>query len=215
MSENEFVNWVMNRALKHGKHDQSTHGNRYGVNRSEAGALVAQTDHPEGGYSYRHGKGSPTTGYTVSLPGYSDVMDAKDLTAERIMAFAKRWRKVLKTHPQAFLGGWFDSGKVYLDISENYPDKETALAKAEERGELGIYDVVNGVTIYTSHAKKEKTMGTPGKKVRILFGPEATDEEIVNAMLKLRDELLEPDQTQETQAKTTDTQAKSGEESPK
>ena len=48
------------------------------------------------------------------------------------------------------IGGWVDEedGKAYLDGNTWIPDLETALKVARERGELAVWDIARGVSVY-------------------------------------------------------------------
>lgn len=151
-NERGFWEWFVGAtALKHGgsSHDQSTHGNRYGASASEARELTGQVLSPQGGgYTWRHGKGSPTTGYVVALKGYTQIVPTKNLTEEVIRGYARQYRKVLKSNPKAFLGAWVEKDDTYLDISEVFDDRVEAEKAGRERGEIGIWDIAGGTTIY-------------------------------------------------------------------
>ena len=68
--------------------------------------------------------------------------------------------------PGFFLGTWHDAenGKVYLDVSEVAATEEEALARADARGELSVYDISTGNYVYTEKGKAqqngESTSGT-------------------------------------------------------
>ena len=51
--------------------------------------------------------------------------------------------------PGTFAGYWVDSGKVYIDINRSFASREEAMAVAVERGELAIYDTLQGDEIRT------------------------------------------------------------------
>ena len=70
------------------------------------------------------------------------------------------------SEPGFFLGTWHDAnnGKVYLDVSEVALTEEEALARADARGELSVYDISTGNYVYTEKGKAqqngESTSGT-------------------------------------------------------
>lgn len=47
-----------------------------------------------------------------------------------------------------FLGTWIDGDDLYIELSEYVPNKEIAMNLARERGELAIFDIANGESIY-------------------------------------------------------------------
>lgn len=90
----------------------------------------------------------PQTGYMVSFKGFEEIFE--NPTIEDVVDYVKENANYLYLLPNAFVGGWLDadSGKYYLDISQNIQDKAKALQVAAERKQLAIYDVANGVSIY-------------------------------------------------------------------
>lgn len=112
-----------------------------------------------GGASYQieTGQLNPTTGFMVALPGYEQTFSIPDNV--------NQWQNIvlsyLLTKVQAnnekhctivgllvenidyFLGAWIDSGKLYLDLSENVADFETAKKLGIERKQISIYNCVN------------------------------------------------------------------------
>lgn len=52
-----------------------------------------------------------------------------------------------------YIDVWTDpaDGKVYTDVSEHWQSRAAATIKAENRGELAIWDVARGAEILTSH----------------------------------------------------------------
>ena len=56
------------------------------------------------------------------------------------------------SNPIAAIGGWFnkDDGKFYLDVSEIYDNRETAVRLGVERKEFGVFDMSNGEYIPTN-----------------------------------------------------------------
>lgn len=131
--------------LKHGDHDQSSHGNRGGSPEavSEKASKAASDLRANGGFSVNtHGK-APTSGFMVSR--YKDrerVIDG-DASAADIEKFAKDNEDLLGK-PGHFLGGWKDGGKTYLDVSENVASRAEAHALGREHGQLEVYDVAAG-----------------------------------------------------------------------
>lgn len=102
----------------------------------------------EGGFSKSLNGKNPDGGYMIALSKESEaVFDMEDLTDKNILNFILDHYDKL-THPQAFLGGWVDKGKVYLDISYNFQDLDRALNAAARADQLGIYDIEKGETIY-------------------------------------------------------------------
>ena len=114
--------------------------------------LVAKLS--EGGFSESLDGLSPTSGYMTALSKFTEVqIPKKDVTDASIMDFVvENYADLSK--PNAYLGGWVEKGTVYLDVSFNYSSLEKALQVAKAGDQLGIYDVVNGETIYLKEAVK-------------------------------------------------------------
>lgn len=89
--------------------------------------------------------------YTVALgKPLADVVPAT-LGASAVPAIVKALRALADTRgvwtPERALGTWVDDGKVYIDIVETIANKFTALAVAQQRGELAIWDNVENISI--------------------------------------------------------------------
>ena len=116
------------------------------------GNLIEQLTN--GGFSESLDGLSPTEGYMVALSKASEMTIPMDeITDAAIMDY------VLKNYgslnqPDAYLGGWSEQGIAYLDVGFNFKKLEIALTAARGAGQEGIYDIVNGETIYTKEAVK-------------------------------------------------------------
>lgn len=101
--------------------------------------------HVDEGYSVDVHGNVPTDGYMVGGEVASLILRPENprpyLTTD---AWLDQVWNVL-TQPGYFAGIWTDTdtGDVYLDISRNVTDLYTALAIAEARGELAIWDVAS------------------------------------------------------------------------
>lgn len=104
-----------------------------------------------GGFSLNANLVPPISGYMVSRKG----MELKTNPAVgNIEAYLSRyWNMVNES--SLFFGGWIDEtdGTLYLDVSENVQDKDVAMRLAFARGQLAIYDVENGESIYLPERK--------------------------------------------------------------
>lgn len=89
----------------------------------------------------------PDNGYMVSRAG-SEVVFSDGLTREHLEGFAEAYQEELD-NSDTYLGVWEDdeSGLVYLDISDNLEDLDTAVAMGVERAQVAIYAVEQGETI--------------------------------------------------------------------
>jgi hypothetical protein len=109
--------------------------------------------HETDGYSVNLRGDTPFEGYMVGGEVAALVLTTDDQSLFP-MTYTDRWlekNKALLNNPEFYAGIWtdHDTGKVYVDISRNVTDLYTALAIAESRGELAIWDVTNGKEIRT------------------------------------------------------------------
>lgn len=91
---------------------------------------------------------SPASGYMVSLEGYEKVIDHVPSMGEIICYIEVNYELIW--NEQNYIGGWLDgeTGKYFLDISENIQDKAEALRIAAERKQLAIFDLSTFESIY-------------------------------------------------------------------
>ena len=102
-----------------------------------------------GGASINLGTGTtPEAGYMVSRAGSEVVMPGDDLTREHLEQFTQAYHEELDSS-DTYLGVWEDdeTGLVYLDISDNLDNLDTAVALGAERAQLAIYAVEQEETI--------------------------------------------------------------------
>lgn len=90
----------------------------------------------------------PTSGHMVSFQGFEKVLE--NPTIEDVAAYVQENAQHLCLLPNAYAGGWLDAetGKYYLDISQNVQDKAQALWLAAERKQLAIFDLSTFESIY-------------------------------------------------------------------
>lgn len=112
-----------------------------------------------GGFSYNVTTGSfnPSTGYMVSLAGFEEQFYFDDFENKDInQYFVKHVRQFCKE--ESFLGGWVDGNQVYLDISINIDDLETAIYTGIINDQAAIFDCANQQTIKLPSPQKSGTM---------------------------------------------------------
>jgi hypothetical protein len=140
--------------LKHGSHDQSSHGRRGGGGSSltlDAGVAqsIVERVRANGGLSVSMIDGSePTEGFMVAKGGkQSAIVDADEFYdpvkgPEAMSSFLKGNRELGEG---AYLGLWHNQadGKVYLDVSENIMDQGAAVSAGRKRDQISIWDVAN------------------------------------------------------------------------
>jgi 8-oxo-dGTP pyrophosphatase MutT (NUDIX family) len=148
---------------------------------SGIGSIISRT--AEGGSTVDFVDGSsPATGFIVAmepdvpqqdgtLGKREEVYDAEEFFdvekgPQILRDFALKNAEKLR-EDGFFLGTWFDkeNNKVYLDVSEVAPTQEEALKRAEERGEISVYDIETGEYVYTEKGKETLNgqEGTPAQ----------------------------------------------------
>ena len=147
-----------NGVIKHGTHDQSSHGNwaRGGMGAGVAESILTRV-RENGGLSVNMVDGSePTSGYMVAKGAkYGSIVSADDfydpIKGPKILAdYFKQHKKELG-RGKNYLGLWHnkEDGKVYLDVSENIQDRERAISAGQKQDQISIWDVTNFAEIET------------------------------------------------------------------
>lgn len=100
------------------------------------------------GFSINGAGENPTSGYMVSLQDCERTFFGRP-TLWQVVKYAEDYNHLL-CNPSLYVGGWLDAetGKYYLDISENVQDKAQALWLAAERKQLAIFDLSTFESIY-------------------------------------------------------------------
>ena len=112
-----------------------------------------------GGFSYNATTGSfnPSTGYMVSLAGFEEQFYFDDFENKDIKQyFVKHVKQLCKD--ESFLGGWTEDNRVYLDVSINIDDLETAIYTGIINDQAAIFDCANQQTIKLPSPQKSGTM---------------------------------------------------------
>lgn len=107
-----------------------------------------------GGASYNlmDGDFNPKTGYIVAKPGteviveLSNGRDVYNIT-KAVKMFIQDHIKDILASDQNYIGSWISDGKLYLDISLRYTDRNIALNIGEQFNQLAIWDCENGKAI--------------------------------------------------------------------
>lgn len=139
--------------------DAKGHGSeKRGVHASKLNSIGRLTLHPnvistlkQGDGSVKPGTGtSPKTGYMVSIPGHTQIVDAHAFNDKLISQYADRNAEALR-HPDAHIGKWQDteSGKIYLDVSHNIKSKIRAISAGKKNNQIAIWDLNRGKEIRT------------------------------------------------------------------
>lgn len=145
--------------LKHGTHDQKTHGNwATGITLDPAVASsIMERVRANGGLSVNMVDGSePTTGFMVAKGRqFGRIVKAEDFyDSERGPEILYQYMKANKSDlatGKNYLGLWHNTAdnQVYLDVSENIQDRERATSAGRERDQISIWDVANFAEIDT------------------------------------------------------------------
>lgn len=85
-----------------------------------------------------------TTGYMVSQPGGLTTPVAFGIDMGMLWNWLENNRETVETH---YLGVWVDAGVIYLDISRQIFNLDTALFFGREWNQLAIWDNSNRVAI--------------------------------------------------------------------
>lgn len=108
---------------------------------------------PEG-FSVTPSGESPTKGYMVSIPGRTKILDKGALAGHAAQGiiddYARKNADVLGKSG-AHIGGWHDkdSGKVYLDVSQNVASQREATKLGKLHNQIAIWDVKRKREIHT------------------------------------------------------------------
>ncbi len=145
--------------VKHGSHDQKTHGSwATGISLDPAVASsILDRVRVNGGLSVNMVDGSePTTGFMVAKgKQYGRIVKAEDFyDSERGPEILYQYMKANKSDlatGKNYLGLWHNTAdnQVYLDVSENIQDRERATSAGRERDQISIWDVANFAEIDT------------------------------------------------------------------
>lgn len=107
-------------------------------------------------YNVVTGELNPKSGYMVAIAGHERVID--NVTSEKqlqyLIADYLGDKAIILTSgitgDDKFVGTWVNDGKLYLDVSVNIADKDTAIALAKSSNQLAIWDCKNQTEIKTA-----------------------------------------------------------------
>jgi hypothetical protein len=100
-----------------------------------------------GGTSLRTSGVTPKSGIMVSYPpgsGHSTVIDVSaGNVREKVQEFVASQRDFVTSHADRYIGGWVDGGRLYLDVSRNFPSsrREAAIAAGRRGNQLAVFDL--------------------------------------------------------------------------
>lgn len=106
-----------------------------------------------GGFTFHdHVGDAPAGGYMVSPSKTTEKMyPIGALKPEHIHQYVSAHAHEL-SNPDAYLGGWLDKGKFYLDVSRHRPTLDRAVHDAVNADQLAIYDIGKGKAVNTPQA---------------------------------------------------------------
>jgi hypothetical protein len=171
-------------SVKHlpGKHNQSDHGRTRGRGAGGATATfrnsilnnIIETTRQNTGMSVQIDSGNtPTTGYMVSRnpdDGMTEILSPEVFFGpqgrQAMVDFIMKHQNAM-SGADTYLGLWYDkdgTGQVYLDISDNIRDRQTAIDTGRRNNQIAIWDVVGMDIIDTGGTgradEKEKSRDT-------------------------------------------------------
>ena len=83
----------------------------------------------------------PETGYMVALEGYELQVPVSEFFTGIVADYIGEHAQKFVSNPALCLGTWVNEGIVYLDLSENVPNREQALELGRERHQLAIFNL--------------------------------------------------------------------------
>ena len=83
----------------------------------------------------------PETGYMVALEGYELKVPVTEFFTGLVADYLGEHAQKLMDNPSLCMGTWVNEGFVYLDLSENIPNREQALELGRERHQLAIFNL--------------------------------------------------------------------------
>jgi len=106
--------------------------------------LLDAINEPDGGFSiHDHIGDGPTTGYMVSLNKSTERdFPVSELSADHIRQYQEDHADEL-SQPGTYFGAWHNpsDGRVYLDVSTNFKDKDEAMKAAKKADQIAIFDL--------------------------------------------------------------------------
>jgi hypothetical protein len=141
----------MKDALGHGSNAHNSGIDRLKVNVHPA--VIAKLAMADGSVKPTTGT-SPTSGYMVSIPGHTQIVDASALRgpqANEIISNYANAHSAALADPSAHIGRWQEPGtsKVYLDVSHNIRNRDEAVKTGIAHNQKAIWDLRNGREIET------------------------------------------------------------------
>jgi len=155
--------------IKHGDHDQSSHGS-WATGQSGDAQVSSKTmktiiermseiKTPGVTIDIRTGK-TPKTGFICSKKGFEKVVKLDDFDNNKRKVIEDYIDKNIESLSEkgAFFGGWVvkSEEKVYLDVSHKFESRQDAVSAMFDNEQDAIYDVKNDSYIYKKDEKNDR-----------------------------------------------------------
>lgn len=151
--------------LKHGSHDQKTHGSWATGGTIATGIIDRLGKKGVTGFSLDiSSRTEPTSGYMCSnagaeqTVGYDDFFSSRDSSRKFILDYIEKNADALSERG-AYFGIWVvkDQGTVYLDVSRRYDSRGEAVRAGFDNDQLSIYDIEKDDYIYMKDEEDDRT----------------------------------------------------------
>jgi len=161
----------------------------------------------EGGFSISLAGDHPHEGWMVSQAGTERSFSMEDLASaqpdemgalpvepfhDNVKAEVTRFiadNRGDLGQPGTFLGGWVDNDRLYLDVSHNIPDKDAAMAYAEENDQLAAFNAGTGEYVrFDQEERRAASRPAPEpkqekQKVFLEVGPDADADQVAERLI--------------------------------
>lgn len=158
-----------------------------------------------GGFSLSLAGDKPDTGWMVSQYGTERSISIESLASEQPMEAVpgNPWHTNIKgeidrfvadhgddlRQDGAYLGGWVDGGRLYLDVSHNIPDEDEAMRYARDNHQLAAYNVTNDSYVEFDQeqrhaASREAGVSAKPEKVLLKVTDETDTNELTTRLMK-------------------------------
>jgi hypothetical protein len=122
-------------------------------------AVLATIQNNPGGFSITPKGQQPESGYMVSIPGHTQIVNEADLAGPHSQDIMNKYASDhadALSRTGAHIGGWTnkDEGKTYLDVSQNIKNKNAAVNVGTKRNQIAIWDVKKSREIPTGGTGK-------------------------------------------------------------
>lgn len=151
--------------IKHGTHDQKTHGNWSTGGTLYTGIIDRLSRKNITGFSLDiSSRSEPTSGYMCSKSGaeqtvaYDDFFSSRDKSRGFLLDYMEKNADALSERG-AYFGIWVvkDQGTVYLDVSRRYDSRGEAVRAGFDNEQQSVYDIEKDDYIYMKDEEDDRT----------------------------------------------------------